>query len=221
MSDDPETARQIAELSRDSRPLLVVDVDEVVLDFVDPFSRFLNSQGFDLLTDSFRIHGNVVALDDGKAIEAESVAALMTAFFDAQETWQTAAAGAVDTLGSLAPRLEIVLLSAMPHRHRPVRRALLDRLSLPYPLVSTEAAKGPAVSMIRGGHERPVGFIDDIPRNLESVARSVPDAALFHLMSHQGFRALLPPLPSGAVVLRDWSEAGARIAKELGVSQST
>ncbi len=39
MSDDPETARQIAELSRDTRPLLVLDVDEVLLEFVTPVHR--------------------------------------------------------------------------------------------------------------------------------------------------------------------------------------
>ena len=34
MSDDPETVRQIAELARDTRTLLVLDVDEVLLEFV-------------------------------------------------------------------------------------------------------------------------------------------------------------------------------------------
>ena len=221
MSDDPETVRQIAELSRDTRPLLVVDVDEVVLDFVDPFSRYLNSQGFDLLTDSFRIHGNVVGYEDRQALDAGAVSALMTSFFDVQGEWQTAAWGAVQTLSSLSAMAEIVLLSAMPHRHRPIRRDLLDRLSLPYPLVSTEAAKGPAVRRIRGDSARPVGFIDDIPRNLESVGVSVPDATLFHLMSHAGFRALLPPLPRGTIALRGWSDAKPMIAAALGVAHST
>ena len=36
MSDDPETARQIEELSADDRPLLVLDVDDVVLEFIRP-----------------------------------------------------------------------------------------------------------------------------------------------------------------------------------------
>ncbi len=221
MSDDPETARQIAELSHDARPLLVLDVDEVVLDFVDPFSRFLNSQGFELLTDSFRIHGNIVALESREAVSSEAVSALMTGFFDVHDAWQTVASDAVATLDSLAPRAEIVLLTAMPHRHRAVRRGLLDRLSLPYPLVSTEAAKGPAVRRIRGSTPRPVAFIDDIPRNLESVAASVPDAKLFHMMSHAGFRALLPPLPTGVVALENWRDAGPRIAAALGLSQNS
>lgn len=221
MSDDPETLRQIAELSGDSRPLLVVDVDEVVLDFVDPFIRFLNSRGFDLRTDSFRLHGNVVGLEDRRTLDAEAVSSLMGAFFDVHGDWQTPAAGAAEALAALAGKVEIVLLSAISHRHRPIRRGLLDRLSLPYPLVSTEAAKGPAVRTMRGAAARPVGFIDDVPRNLQSVADSVPDAALFHMMSHAGFRAVLPPLPESTVTLRDWPEAGPRIAAALGVAHST
>ena len=67
MSDDPETARQIAELRANARPLLVLDVDEVMLEFVRPFTGFLNSQNLDLKTTSFRLHGNVVevAIGDG------------------------------------------------------------------------------------------------------------------------------------------------------------
>ena len=217
MSDDPETARQITELARDRRPLLVVDVDEVVLDFVDPFIRFLHGQGLSLLTDSFRIHGNIVKRDDGAAVDDAAVSALITAFFDVQGDWQTAAEGAVDALASLSGQAEIVLLSAMPHRHRPIRRALLDLLGLPYPLLSTETAKGPAVRQLRGNTGRPVAFIDDIPRNLASVGEAVPDAALFHLMSHAGLRLLVPPLPDGAVPLENWSEAGPKIAAALGL----
>ena len=60
MSDDPETARQIAELARDDRPLLVLDVDEVVLEFIRPFTGYLGTLGLELQPDSFRLHGNIV-----------------------------------------------------------------------------------------------------------------------------------------------------------------
>lgn len=217
MSDDPETARQIAELARDDRPLLVVDVDEVVLEFVNPFARFLDRQGLDLKTDTFALHGNVVARDSGTAVEKERVTGLITVFFDAQAEFQTAADGAVEVLAGLSGKAEIVMLSSMPHRHRPIRRGLLDQLGLPYPLLSTEAAKGPAIRQLRGDRERPVAFIDDIPRNLHSAAEAVPDAALFHLMAHQGLRALLLPLPAPIVAVENWRDAAPRIAAALGI----
>jgi hypothetical protein len=105
----------------------------------------------------------------------------------------------------------------MPHRHRAIRRGLLDTLGLPYPLLSTEAAKGPAIRQLRGGQSRPVAFVDDIPRNLQSAAEAVPDAALFHLMSHAGLRALLLPLPAPIVAVENWRDAGPRIARALGI----
>jgi hypothetical protein len=44
MSEDPETARQIAELARDGRPLLVLRVDDALLAFIGPFPKFLMSR---------------------------------------------------------------------------------------------------------------------------------------------------------------------------------
>lgn len=217
MSDDPETARQIAELARDHRPLIALDVDEVVLEFLRPLTFFLEAQGFELRVKSFRLHGNVFDRRSGEVLEDTSVSAMMEEFFLVQDEWQTAADGAADALAPLADRAEIVMLTAMPHRHRARRRALLDRLGFPYPLVTTERAKGPAIRQLRGGHSRPVAFVDDLANNLVSVRTSVADAHLFHLMAHTGFRALMPPLPDGIETVKDWREAGPRIAATLGL----
>lgn len=215
MSDDPETARQIAELARDDRPLIALDVDEVVLEFLQPLTFFLDAQGFDLRVKSFHLHGNVFDRRSGEALADERVSAMMEEFFLVQDEWQTAADGAADALAPLAGKAEIVMLTAMPHRHRARRRALLDRLGFPYPLVTTERAKGPAIRQLRGHHQRPVAFVDDLANNLVSVRTSVADAHLFHLMAHSGFRALMPPLPDGIEPVKNWREAGPRIAAAL------
>lgn len=217
MSDDPETVRQIAELARDHRPLLALDVDEVVLEFLRPLAGFLDVQGLELRAKSFHLHGNVFDRQTGCAVEDERVSAMMEQFFLVQDEWQTAAEGAADALAPLAEKAEIVMLTAMPHRHRARRRALLDQLGFPYPLVTTERAKGPAIRLLRGNHLRPVAFVDDLANNLVSVRTSVADAHLFHLMAHAGFRALMPPLPDGIVPVKNWREAGPRIADSLGI----
>jgi hypothetical protein len=219
MSDDPETARQIAELSRDTRPLLVLDVDEVLLEFVQPFTAFLNAQKLDLKTTSFRLHGNVVELDSGTVLANERVSELLAAFFDMQGEWQTAAERAAPAITGLAEHVEIVMLTAMPHQHRDKRRAHLDRLGFPYPLVTTEKPKGPAIRQLRGDRPRPVAFVDDIPHNLLSVQTTVPDAHLFHLMMHPEFRAMLAPLPDGVVAVEDWDDAVLKIAAALGIQR--
>lgn len=215
MTIDPETLRQIEELSHDARSLLVVDVDEVILDFVDPFVRYLNSLGFGFASQGFRLTGNVVEKASGRLAGADETAALLDGFFAAQAAWQKPVAGAVEGLERLAGEVEIVMLTAMPHRYHGTRRDLLDSYSVPYPLLTTEMAKGPAISRLRGDSGRAVAFVDDLPPNLISVRENVPDAHLFHLMSHAGMRALLPPLPKGIRPLADWAEAETAIFAAL------
>ncbi len=218
MSDDPETARQIDELSRDTRPLLVCDIDEVLLEFVRPFIGFLNMQHLHLKTDSFRLHGNVVERQTGAIVEPERVSALLDDFFSVQDDWQTAVNGASECLDRISAEAEIVMLTPMPHRYRDRRRNLLDKLSFPYPLLTTETAKGPAIRRLRGETDRPVVFVDDIPHNLVSVQKAVPDAGLIHLMAFTELVPLLPPLPAGITMAGNWMEAEATIAGGLGLS---
>ncbi len=217
MSDDPETARQIAELARDDRPLLVVDVDDVLMEFVRPFTRYLDSHGLELGLSTFRLHGNIADKTTKAAIEDGRTSELIDDFFRAQDQWQEAVADAADAMAALAGNAEIVMLTAMPHRHRAVRRRHLDKMGFPYPLLTTEMPKGPAIRRLRGDTGRPVAFVDDIPHNLVSVRAAVADAHLFHLMAMPSLRALLPPLPDDMIVVEDWSDAAPRIAAALGI----
>jgi hypothetical protein len=217
MSDDPETARQIEELAFDDRPLLVLDVDDVVLEFIRPFPRFLRSRGFGLTLASFRLTGNIAETASGRLVEQAEVTALLDEFFHAQADWQSITNGAAEALATLGDRAEIVMLTAMPHKHRAIRRAHLDALGLNYPLLTTEMAKGPAVAKLRGDKGRPVAFVDDQPQNLASVRNSVADAHVFHLMADNSLRAFLPLGPDDTVVVDDWREAAPKIAAALGL----
>lgn len=113
MSDDPETARQIEELSADDRPLLVLDVDDVVLEFIRPFPHFLKSRGYGLTLASFRLTGNIAETASGRLIEQPEVTALLGDFFDTQADWQSITDGAAETLARLGNRAEIIMLTAM------------------------------------------------------------------------------------------------------------
>lgn len=217
MTIDPETLRQIEELSQDDRPLLVLDVDDVLLDFARPFPRYLESRGFQLRLDSFRLTGNVFETGSEIALDRDRTMGLLDDFFSAQTEWQTLVAGASDTVATIAEDAEVVLLTAMPHRHRGTRRKYLDTLGLNYPLLTTEMAKGPAIHRLRGKVERPVAFVDDMPHNLASARESVVDTHLFHLMADTSLRAMMPAPPEGAVIVDTWHEAGERIAEALGL----
>ncbi len=214
---DPETERQIAELSQDTRPLLVLDVDDVVLDFVKPFPTYLERSGYALDLRNFRLNGNIRRIDTGAVAEPAEVASLVDAFFHAQAEWQTVTRGAGEAIAFFAGKAEIVMLTAMPHKWRAIRRAHLDSLGLGHPLLTTEMAKGPALKRLRGATNRPVAFVDDQPSNLASAHEHVPDAHLFHLMAETALRKLLPAPPAHATVVDDWHEAQPLIARALGL----
>lgn len=217
MSDDPQTARQIAELAASNLPLLVLDVDDVILEFIRPFPRYLQSRGYELRFDSFALNGNVFDRATGERAPKEVVHQLVDDFFVVQDDWQEPAEDAAETIANIARAAEVVLLTAMPHRHWATRRRLLDRFELNYPLLTTERAKGPAIKALRGNHPRPVAFIDDMPYNLVSAREAVHDAHLFHLMADTSMRALMPPLPDGITMLDHWRDAEPEISRALGL----
>jgi hypothetical protein len=200
-----------------NRPLIVCDIDEVVLEFLTPFRNFLRASGRDLLPRSFRLHGNIVLLDSGEAVADDLVSALQEEFFTRQEEWQTPAELAVETLAELAGEADIVFLTAMPPRHAVVRRALLDRFSLRYPLVASEDAKGPIVKRLHAGRELPFAFIDDISRNLYSVREHAPDCLLINLMVNADFRPLAPDPGEGVTKAGNWTDVARIIRAHISV----
>ncbi len=216
MSDDPQTRRQIEALASDHRPLLVLDVDEVVLEFLGPFMRWLDTERLSFRPLAFALDGNIFD-ESGRAVPKAEVAELVARFFEIQHEWQELAEGFPEALEPLAGKAQIVLLTAMPHRHFEARATLLTSLAVPYPLVTTERAKGPAVALLHGEREAPVAFVDDMAYNLVSVGKALPDATLIHLMAHRQMRELMPPLPRGVIEAEDWYAAAGSAREALGL----
>ncbi|MCJ8239546.1 hypothetical protein [Peteryoungia algae] len=163
------------------RPLIVCDVDDVVLQFATPFEAFLATRGHRLLPRSFKLTGNIVSGTDDRVLEAPFVKALIDDFFVEQERWQTPFADAVDSLHALGAEADLVFLTAMPPRHAEIRRRLLDQMALTFPMIATEAAKGPMVAKLHGERPLPVAFVDDMVHNLHSVGDHVPSCLLVYL----------------------------------------
>jgi hypothetical protein len=202
-----EELLDISGLRLRDRPLIVCDIDEVVLEFISPFTAFLRTHNYDLLPRSFRLHGNIVSLLDGTEPGDAEISAFQESFFSTQDQWQKPAIRAVETLAALSDDADIVFLTAMPPRHRAIRRTLLDSLGLAFPMIATEEPKGPVVAQIHGRRSLPVAFLDDIAHNLHSVRQHVPHCLLITMMANADFRAFVPAPTDGIVSAADWDEA--------------
>lgn len=198
------------------RPLIVCDIDEVVLEFLTPFRNYLRAIDHDLIARSFQLHGNVVHRDSGTPMGREEVSRQIELFFAVQDNWQTPAERAIDTLAELSCDCDIVFLTAMPPRHTRLRRSLLDRHGLSYPLLATETAKGPVVKRLHDARDVPVVFVDDILHNLLSVRTHAPDSMLVNLVANTEFRKMAPDPGDGILKAEGWDDAARLIRTHLG-----
>ena len=217
MSDLAAATREsLDRLTVGRRPLLVVDVDEVVLRFVTHLEAFIGRQGYRLEVRSFGITGNVTRLGSCRAVPAPEVAALIAGFFATHVGDQEPVAGAATALARLAARLDVILLTNVPVEHAAARAARLAALGMAYPLVANDGPKGPAVAHLARRLDHPLFFVDDGPMNLTSVRDHAATARLVHFVDDPRYFRLAPDVPGTWLKTRDWGEVTDRIEAEIG-----
>ncbi len=213
---DDITARRIASLDlRRDRPLVICDVDEVVLHFVRGFEAFLGERGMWLDPRSYEFEGNVRRKETGEVIENDELFRLLGEFFAARVGELDAIEGAAEALERLASECEIVMLTNLPHEHYEERRANLLRHGMPYPLVTNRGPKGPAVRAMAAARGEPCVLVDDYTDFLESARSHHPGTALIHFLHDPRFAAHARPVRSEHVRVDGWRGAERAIRKML------
>lgn len=207
----PATRAALDRLDVGARPLLVVDVDEVLLRFVSHLEAFMGAQGYRLDTGAFRITGSVTRLGSCRAVPGGEVAALIAGFFAAHVHDQQPVAGAAEALARLSTRLDVVMLTNVPPEHGSTRATRLADLGMAYPLVVNEGLKGPALAHLRARVAHPIFFVDDGPQNLASVRDAGAEAHLVHFVDDERYFRLAPEVPGTWLRTRDWAEVTRRV----------
>ena len=205
----------LSNLEIGARPLVVVDVDEVVLQFLNPFKAFLKANGHELVLETFSLNGNVTCLATGEKIPDSDVGAFLAAFYDAQEEWQAPFETARETLDGLNEIADVLLLTAMPPRHREARRRLLARFGFAFPLIASEAPKGEVLSALCSKDPPLLIFVDDMLYNCRSVAEHLPDALTINLLINDDYRAIAPQTQAPSVVATGWDHAETLIRRHI------
>ena len=219
---DPTTRRQMRQLRLSPRaPLLICDVDEVLVRFIDTLSEWLAARGLRLHADSWALEGNIRHAD-GTPVSGEAFLALLERFFAERTHAMPLLDGAAETLSELARRgVQVVLLSNIPHAHYDARRRNLLGHGLDFPLVTNSGPKGPAVRALASMVKGPVAFMDDHPDFLHSAHALLPGRVhLVHFVPDSPFTPHLPPLEAPHVVVRNWAEAGAVLERVLVPARS-
>jgi len=200
-----------------TRPLLIIDADEVLLRFVDGFDKFLQGRGCYFDFASYHLHGNVRRQSDKTVVPESDANFFLDAFRDCFDSLD-AVEGALDAIVALSADIDVVVLSNMTHSQAPARLRNLEALGLTIPLVINNGPKGPAVRALAARSGRPVFFIDDIPRHLASVGVEAPDVVRVHLIGDERLRPFVPLSPHAHLRAETWDDAvrfiRARLAQE-------
>ncbi len=191
------------------KPLLISDCDEVLVDFLAPFTAHLDeAHDMVLSLDSFALSGNIRRRSDNGVIADEHVPALLDDFFLSGMHRQTAAPGAADALASLSLDYDIVILTNIEARFQAERRAQLKTLGMDYEVFTNRGPKGPALKRLLSEHGEPAAvFIDDLPPHHTSVKAEVPHVHRIHMVGDAQLRTMLPPAPDAHARIDDWAEA--------------
>jgi hypothetical protein len=196
------------------RPLIIVDADEVLLQFVAGFDTFLKERGLYLDLSTYRLHGNVKRLDDHTPILDVEVTALLEEF-RSELDWLSAVDGAQDALAALSDMASVVVLTNITAAQAAPRIRNLMTLGLDLPLVANSGLKGPAVRDLANHAKAPAFFIDDIPQQLASAAEHAPAVTRIHLIGDMRLKGLLAPSPHANLYAEDWRAAQAFIRDRL------
>jgi len=194
-----------------SRPLIICDADEVLLQFVVGLERFLERRDCFLDLSSFAIHGNVKRRGTNEVVANQEVSRLLDAFFASETRHMDVVPGAADALQSLAERGQIVILSNLPEMAREARCANLAAHGIPYPVIAGVGPKGAFVRRLIYGFDKPVVFVDDLPPHLTSVAQETPHVHRLHFVADPRLAKLLPPAQDAHRRIDAWPEARAWI----------
>jgi hypothetical protein len=200
---------------RPGRPLLISDADEVLFAFMASFERYMNGQGAFFDWASYRLNGNIRRKSDSEPLAAPEVRALIGGFFRDETRNIPPVAGAAGTLKHLSGRMQVVVLSNLPHDQYDDRRHALMRHGMDYPLITNQGSKAPAVRALAAHAKGPVVFVDDSPSHHREVAEMTHHVRRIHFVGNERLSALLETSEHSHYRAQTWDDIKRHIERHL------
>lgn len=214
------TIEQLARLTfARHRPLVICDVDEVVVHFTRAFEAYLAARELWLDTGSFALNGNIRKKNNNDPVSAGLVAELVDDFFHQHTAELDAIDGAIAALHDLARDSSVVMLTNLPHHARDKRIDNLQKHGLDFPVVTNSGPKGPAIRHLADQTREPVVFIDDSPGFIASARQHAPEVHLIHFLHDDRFARHIEPFDFVSLRTGSWDEALPHIRQLIGLSR--
>ncbi|MEM7057156.1 MAG: hypothetical protein AAF557_06180 [Pseudomonadota bacterium] len=199
------------------RPLIAVDVDEVLVHFVPHLDRYIRTLGFEMRLVRYELEGSMFPIGSDDPLPFDECIGLINKFFEAETLNQEAVEGGGGALERMAAWAQIVILTNVPRHATAARRQNLNELGMPYPLVVNSGGKGRAMAWMAAKAGAPCGFVDDSVKQLESVAKHVPACCRLHYAGADFIARIFPECEFATEQVRDWAAAEEALKRVLSV----
>jgi len=193
-----------------ARPLVLVDVDEVLGLFMQGFGDFLQGRGLEMRIERFALFQNIYRPGATEHLDLVEGRKLFDDFFGGHCHEIEPAPGAIAALNKLARSAEILILSNAPAEAERLRTVWLRKHGMDYPLILNSGPKGPIAAALTDQTRQRTAFVDDLLPNLDSVADHSPATATFQHVADLRLRPFAP-VSDRHPRIDDWAELGAAI----------
>jgi hypothetical protein len=211
------TQAQLATLQVDvKRPLIICDVDDVVVHFLRGFDVMLARLEHVLEVNSFALNGNVIHRETRTEMPQEQVSQLVDDYFVEHTEHMEAIDGAIESLLALSSKATVVMLTNLPHHAREKRIRNLVKHGLPFPVITNSGPKGPAIKDLASRTSGPTVFVDDSPSFVKSSHEYAPEVKIVHFLHDERFVRLHQPFAFVSHTTGDWSDARWHIENLIG-----
>ncbi len=197
------------------KPLLIVDADEVLLQFVTHLEAFASEDGFKVELRGYQLTGNIIHASTNEVATQETVSDLISRFFKVCVLQMQAVDGAARSLKRLSDHLDIIILSNVPSFAKAGRIQNLRDLGMSYPFIANEGPKGSSVAFLTEHLKAPSFFIDDLPLQHTSVAKHAPDCHRIHFVADPRLGALVSKADNAHHRIDDWDEVHDHITQHI------
>lgn len=211
------TTTQISSLQlAPDRPLVICDVDEVIVHFTSEFEEFLETHGLWLDTSTWeRLHACVRRKKGRQLVGMAETERIIHQFFAERTLHMRAISGAISAILDISKFADIVMLTNLPHEAGDHRRQNLAAHGINFPVITNSGPKGPAIQEIASKVTAPVVFIDDSPGFIASAYHHAPHVHLIHFVQDVRFDRLFEPLDFVSLRTGKWEEAAPHILRIL------
>ncbi|MEM9140842.1 MAG: hypothetical protein AAGB15_13535 [Pseudomonadota bacterium] len=213
----PDTLAQLREIPIEpGRPLIAVDVDEVLVVFVEHLDRYIRTLGYEMRLERYELEGSIFPIGTNDAVPFDGCIELINTYFANETLNQQAVPGGRAVLERLAEIAQIVILTNVPRHATAMRRQNLDGLGLTWPMAVNSGGKGRAMAWLAAKAGAPAAIVDDSSSQLESVAKHAPEVSRFHFAWAEHIARLYPDCAHATRQVYDWPGTEQAIRETFG-----